>query len=181
MLEEFNKINNPQELYEFILKNINYGIKGYLAKETNDHLDKWKLNTELELLNNPYGLCFDYVELERYWFQKHNFEHQTIFIYFALEYENEYSTHSTLIYKQNNKWYHFEVANHNNQGIHEFNTYQDTVSYIINEFIKYNQTLNNYLDKDLINKIKLFTYPKPDNNLNFSEYIDYIINNGTEI
>ncbi len=182
---EISQINTPQELYNFIINNIQYGIKDknkiYQNAEIDNNIDKWHLNISLELLNNKYGLCFDYVELERTWFQNHNYEYKTIFLIIALDHENNYSTHSTLIYKENNKWYNFEIANYYNEGIHEYNTYEEAIEDIKNKHLDYNKMMGKEINKDIATKLKVFEYPKLNNNYNFNDYIEYIINNGKEI
>ena len=182
---EFNEITNPKELYNFIKNNIQYGIKNnnviYQNDDINNNLDKWHLNTNLDLLDNKYGLCFDYVELERTWFLNNNYEYKTIFLIFALDYENNYSTHTTLLFKQNNKWYNFEIANYYNQGIHEYNSYEEALTDIKNNHLKYNEMIGNPINKDITDTLKVFEYSNPNKNYNFNDYLEYIINNGKEI
>ena len=178
MSADFTKINNPHELYDYLLKNIQYGInETYQNDQVNDHLDKWHLQTELDLLDNKYGLCFDYVELERTWFNLHHYEYKTIFLIFALDYPNNYSNHTTLLYKLNNKWYNFEVADYHNQGIHEYDTFEEGVTNIKNKLIEYNKITN----QKIINTLKVYEYPKPNKKYNFNDYIEYLVDSGIEI
>ena len=189
MKNEYNEINTPQELLEFMNNNIKYGFHG---KDDNDYIDngnndfnencikKWTLSSPNNLLKNKLGHCWDQVELEREWFEKHNYEFKTIFIWFLLDYQNSYPTHTYLAYKENNKWYWFEHADFNNRGIHEFNDYKELIQNQIKKHIEY-ASKNNEINEEIINKIHAYEYSKPKYGISMDEFINHIVNSSEEI
>ena len=189
MLEEYNKINTPQELLSFMMKYIHYGFidknnKVYDNPENNE----WSLNwfngaivqDKDELLNSTYGTCYDQVELERDWFNSHGYEFKTIFLIFNMDRENNLPTHSALIYKNNEKYYYFEHAWMDTCGIIEFNSYMDVVKYIKNNHyqcsLEYSDILG--LTKD---DLSVYEFDKPKKDSSIPEYFDNIFENGTKI
>ena len=110
-LNNYNNVKNPNELLEFMDKNIKYGIY-----ETDKVVyDKWdaSINSEFQkacqtkyelcgskrLLKYGYGTCWDQVELERDWFINNDYECKTFFIWFCFSTSNNYVTHTYLVYK----------------------------------------------------------------------------------
>ena len=107
----FDEINSPEELLEFMDKNITYGFLGKNGKkytdmyspEWNDWYDECFVQSGEEVLKSKIGTCWDQVELERLWFEKNNYNFKTIFIWFEVNRENNFPTHAFLIYEDNNK------------------------------------------------------------------------------
>lgn len=184
MIDEYNNIKSPTELLTFMNKNIRYGFKYnnkiYYGNEE-IFLNEWKLKNIEDIIINGYANCFEQTEIERDWFSKNNYEYKTYFIIFLLDYENNYSCHTYLVYKENNNWYYFENADESNKGIHE---YKDLNSLIISQkkkFIEYNKNQGLEINNEIINKINIFEYNKPNDNLNFYEFIDNMLENGKNI
>ena len=133
-----DNINTPEELLDFMSNNFNYGYlskTGHLYRFNDDNFDfdwfnEYKLQTADELLETKVGNCFDQVEFERDWFLKHNYEIKTIFEMVNLSYENDYQTHSFLVYKdKDNNWCWFENADYDNRGIHKFDSFDKLIDY----------------------------------------------------
>lgn len=61
------------------------------------------LMTPQEVVDNQCGICVDQVELERDWFEKHNYHYEILSIHIFRE--NENLEHTFLIYFENNEWH----------------------------------------------------------------------------
>lgn len=178
----FNKIDNPKDLLEYMSKNIKYGFVGkngkkYLvqtSEDWNDWYQECRVQTGEEVLNTNVGTCWDQVELERLWFEKNNYEIKTIFIWF--EVEEEYPTHTFLLYKKDNKWFWFENSFEIYRGIHEFNSIKEAIEDIKFKHLKYaiNKGIAKLSDKEYI---KTYEYSKLLSSLNVEEYINHVTSN----
>lgn len=180
---EFNEINSPQELLNFITKHINYGylsknkkVYHYNDKDFNKNwYNEYILQSNKDILKTLHGNCWDQVELERYWFEKHNYEIKTIFEMVNLDYINTYPTHTFLIYKdENNNWNWFEHSDNKNQGIHKFSSLNELLKYQYNKYIKLLKTFN--IKDEEIKKIILTEFEKPISNISAEEYLKFVIN-----
>ncbi len=182
MIEKYNDINTPEELLDFMSNNIEYGFLGkdgsvfhYFEEDFNDNFfTQYVLERADDVVKNKVGNCWDQVELERDWFLKHNYEIKTIYEMVLLDYENSYPTHTFLVYKDHNKWYWFENADFDNRGIHEFNSFDELISYQLD---KYKSLLNSYnITSEEINHIIMTEYNKPNDYINCDEFIDHVVN-----
>lgn len=190
MKTEYEKVNTPEELMEFMNRRIIYGFHGTNGIDyTNDGS-----NVQSEIFNNALvnyyilanpdylltyalGQCWDQVELERDWFTKHNYEFKTNFIWFELDYENSYSTHTYLIYKDKNtnEYCLFEHADFNNRGIHKFKTYIDAVNFQKNKYIEYNKKQGNEINNEILEHLHIYEYEQPIYGSNMMEFLDRIL------
>ena len=122
---EFNDVNNPKQLYEFMRKNIKYGFISsydmmiYTRNEIRDSdlyenilFNSYFLQSPDEVLANKYGICYDQVELARFWFNSNNYLVQTFF--------TEYHNHSFLVYFDGNTYNLFETTFKDANGIYSF-------------------------------------------------------------
>lgn len=180
------EINTPQELLNFMDKNINYGYLGknkkiYHFGDINfdeEWYEEYILSSASDLLNNKVGNCWDQVEFERDWFEKRNYEFKTFYIMVDLPYNNPYPTHSYLAYKDNDKWYYFENSDFDNRGIYEFNNIDELVNF---QKEKHIELLKKYNIKDEeLDKLIIKEFTKPKENINAKEYIEHIMNTGIE-
>lgn len=111
------KVKTPEELLDYMEKNIEYG---YVGKENNhvyssgdvnfdhDFNTEYFLQTPEQLLSSKHGVCWDQIELERFWFSKKLIDFKTYFLVFAKQAANNLPTHTFLVYKNNDKFYWFE-------------------------------------------------------------------------
>ena len=167
----YNKINTPLELLEFMSNNIFYGYLGksgriynYLDEDMdNNWYSEYILESKDDILNTLIGNCFDQVELERDWFTRNNYEIKTYFEMVDTNLENNYPTHSFLVYKDNNKYYWFENSDFNNRGIHEYNTLEEL---LIDQKKK-------YIDFVGIENIIINEYQKPISGIDANEYLHF--------
>ena len=176
-----NNIKTPEELLSFMSKNINYGYLGknkrvYHYDDPNFNSDwygQYILESSDELLNNLYGNCWDQVEFERDWFTRNGYKIETIYKMADLEYDNNYPTHSFLIYRDNDEWCWFENADYNNRGIHKFNSYDELLRYQHIKYIDFLKTFN--IKEDEINKIITTSFDKPKKHCSAEEYLNHVI------
>lgn len=185
---KYEEIKSPEKLLSF-MDIIEYGFVDEDGKKygswneeefEKNVLTKWRLSSPTELINNGYGHCFDQVELERDWFTKNNYNAKTYYIMFLFDKPNDYSTHTFLIYEDNNKWYIFEHSDYFDRGIHEFNTLNDALIYKMNKHIEYNKKYNK-IDVEILKRLHIFEYNKPNSKITFKEFIDNILDNGTDV
>ena len=179
----FDKIDSPHELLDFMSKNINYGYLGKSGRvyhcDDNDFNDNWFddyiLESKDDILKTLYGTCWDQVELERYWFDKKDYEVKTIFQMVKLNYNNNYPTHSFLIFRdKNDNWNWFENSDYENRGIHKFESIDKLLKYQYDKYLELLKTFN--ISDDEINKIIFTEFTKPVRNISAPDYLEFVIN-----
>ena len=176
-----NTIRTPEELLNFMSYNINYGYLGkngrvyhYDDPDFNDDwFDEYVLENSNDLANNLYGNCWDQVEFERDWFLKNGYEVLTVYEMVNLDYDNDYPSHSFLIYKDNDEWCWFENADFNNRGIHRYNSYDELLSDQYKKYLEFLKTFN--IKDDEIEKIIVTDFDKPKEHISASEYLNHVI------
>ena len=175
---------SPKDLLEYMDKNFSYG---YLDKNNNIHRyddpdfddnEKWYNTYVLEsyddIEKNHIGNCYDMVEYEREWFIKNGYETETYYEIVNLPYDNPYPTHSFLVFKYNDKYYHFEYSDFNNRGIHE---YDDINSLLEAQFKTYLDLLEeNNITEEEKTHIVLTKFSKPKEHISAKEYINHGLN-----
>ena len=148
-----------------LMKNIKYG---WVDKKNNKHSvvdetysDNYVLQSPKEIIENKVGVCWDQVELERYYFQGWNTK-----TYFIVHYDNEKCpTHTFLTFEKNNKYYWFEHSWEKFRGIYEYTPLKDLLLDVRNKFIKYE--LNNIYKKE---NLCIYDYKKPKYHLSVLEF-----------
>lgn len=186
-IEEYNKINTPEELLEFMDRNINYGIKDDEGNVYLWNMDsfqdacetKWKFKSGLDVVRLGYGHCWDQVEIERDWFSKHNYEFKTLFIYSDSDFP--YVCHTYLVYKDNDKWNWFEHADNGNKGIHKMNSLEETILLQRETSIKFNQSIGFPINDETIKTIYIYEYTPPRIGCSNQEFLDNIFDNGCDV
>jgi len=118
-LYELSDVHTPEDLLEW-MECIDYGWMDSDHKkrkgdfDENDFWDNYSMLLPNEVLEYKVGVCWDQTIFEAYVFKKlFDFETKTIFIQ-----QYKVGTHTFLIYKKNDKWYHFENSFHKYRGIH---------------------------------------------------------------
>jgi Transglutaminase-like domain. len=99
------------------MKDIKYG---YVDIDSNIRTDEdyslYKLQTPKELLDSKHGICWDQVELERYFLK----EYQTK-TYFMVYYGTKRCpSHTFIVIEYDNKYYWYEHSWNKYKGIHEY-------------------------------------------------------------
>lgn len=183
MNEIFDRIDSPYELLNFMSKNINYGYLGKSGRvyhyddiDFNDNwFDDYILEGKEDILNTLYGNCWDQVELERYWFEKKGYEVKTIYQMVKLDYNNNYPTHSFLVFSdKDGSWNWFENSDFENRGIHKFDSIDKLLKYQYDKYLKFLKTFN--ISEEEINKIIFTEFSKPPSNISAHDYLEFVIN-----
>ena len=177
-----NNIKTPEALLDFMSKNINYGYLGKNGRvyhyDDIDFNEEWEqlyiLESPSDVLKNLYGNCWDQVEFEREWFLKEGYQIKTIYEMVKLDYDNDYPTHTFLIYKDNEYWCWFENADFNNRGIRKFITIDEVLNYQYKKYLDFLKTFN--ITSEEIEKIIMTEFDKPKEHINVKEYLEHVIN-----
>ena len=170
-LNNYNNVKNPNELLEFMDKNIKYGIYGI----DNVVYDKWDASNNSEfqkacqtkyvlcdakrLLKCGYGTCWDQVELERDWFINN-------------------VTHTYLVYKdkKTEKYCYFEHSDGANKGIKEFDSYKDAILYQMEKYIDFNRSVGNLINEDILSHLQVYEFEIKKYGCSQYEYMENILN-----
>lgn len=160
---------NEFEIMEF-MKNIEYGwLDIYDNKHyqvTEDFASDYKLQSPKEILKSNIGVCWDQVELERYYFHSNDLNVKTFFI---VHYDNDKCpTHTFLAFKKENSYYWFEHSWSRFEGIHQYDSLKDLLIDVRSKFIKF-ELNSNYKAEKLI----LREYSKPKSGLNVKEFYEH--------
>lgn len=174
-----NDINTPNELLSY-MDNIIYGYKGNDGKYYTDDYSNFgslcEVQTGEEVSKSKIGTCWDQVELEASWFESHNYEYETYFMWFEVGYECDLPTHTFLIYKENGKYYMFEHAFEAYRGIHEYNTLNEAIEDAMDKHIDY-ALKNRNLKEEEKDTLRIYKYDRIPNNLPINEYLDHVTHN----
>ena len=128
------------------------GNKRYLVDDT--YSDNYRLQSPQQVLKNKIGVCWDQVELERYYF-KNDLNIKT---YFLVHYDNDKCpTHTFLTFEKNNKYYWFEHSWARFKGIHGYDSMKELLLDVRKKFIV-SELNNNYNENNLI--LREYTKPK---------------------
>ena len=142
---EIDKIKTPQDILNFMNKNIEYGwVDIYNKKHLNSMKDFRKLYRTMsldEILKYNIGTCIDQVLLMHYLLNKIQVKNKMFCcrIFEPDDYKNleeEEHMHCFILYYMNKKVYHLEHPNFNNIGIFEYKSEEDALQSIINYYIK---------------------------------------------
>ena len=183
-MDLINKIKSPEELLDYMNKNIKYGFIGkngkkytnILSEEWNDWYSQCIVQNGKEVLESNIGTCWDQVELERIWFENNHYIIHTFFIWFEVKKECEYPTHAFLIYEYNNKYYWFEHAFEVYRGIHKFTSLCEVIEFVKEKLIKYTKENYKNVDGDM-NYLKVYEYTEPSRNLDVEGYLNHVTKN----
>lgn len=126
-INKFKNINTCNELMEFMNDNITYG---YLGKNDKIHINNlnnvredYKTSSIIEILNSKVGTCVEHAKLIKYFLDNKLIENK-IFCHRRYENEenllNDVKMYCIVLFKENDKWYHFEHSNYPKRGIHEY-------------------------------------------------------------
>ena len=184
ILEDIKPLNNPIKVKghlglwnyynEVEIMNLMQDIKyGWVDKEKKKHQDfetfatDYLLQSPKQLIKSQIGVCWDQVELERYYFKNTNLEIKTFFI--INNDEGMCPTHTFLVYEKNNEFYWFEHSWEKYRGIFKYNSLESLLKDVKNKFI------SDLEDKSILN-ISLYEYPKVPSSLNPLDYMNFVQN-----
>ena len=172
-LESFNPnrvADTPEELNDYMNKNIEYGFMVGGKLETEDY-SKYKTISPSDFEKYHAGVCWDYVAYEYSYFKRY-FKELPCKLYYieACATDGTEPTHAWLTYKDNSKIISFESAWGDNAGLHEYSSETEMVNDYIGKFIKFNEKI--LTDEK---RYVVLTFNQPTKyNLTPLEYMNYI-------
>jgi hypothetical protein len=181
-MDVISSIQTPDELLKYMRENIVYGFVGkngkkyydMFSEEWNDWYTQCFVQSGEEVLESKTGTCWDQVELERLWFERKGYTIHSFFMWFEVNKENNYPTHTFLIYENDNKYYWFENAFEAERGIYEFDSLDDAIECVKSKQINY--VRNNFSNSSLedMERLTVYEYSKPGNHLGVEEYFKHV-------
>jgi len=182
-MKEYNELKTPEELYEYMCDNFEYG---YLDKDNNIHhyddpnyddLDWYNiymLENEKDILESSVGTCFDMTELERDFLERNGYKVYTYFEMILLDYDNPYPMHSFLVYEDNNKYCYFEFSDYKNRGIHKY----DNIIELLNDArIRFMKNQEEYdIKEEEKSKYIINQFEKVKEHASEEEYLNHVLN-----
>ena len=167
-------IKTPQDLMKYFKTNMKYGFvyrnKIFTENEPDfqRNMDKfYKLRLKEDFLNKKYGVCWDFCECEREFFEFADIPHRCFFIESFLNRKDGGPTHTFALYSENNRWFWFEYAWQFHRGIHEYNSIGDALRDIIEKFAKFYQ-------KDIL-QVRIYEFSKLRKRVNTFEFVEHCI------
>ena len=173
---KFNKlgIKTAQDLMKYFKDNLNYGfvyknkIFTDLKPDFQKNMDKlYKIRLGLDFIKNKYGVCWDFCQLERFFFLQNNIEHTCYFIESYINCQKGGPTHTFALYQQNDKWYWFEYSWFYHRGIWEYSSKEEALKDILLKFEK-------FFGKKLFN-IKMYKTDKVTKRLDAFQFVEHCL------
>ena len=165
-------ITTPKLLMQFLEKSMKYGFTYRGQVFTDDQvgfqekMDKfYKIRLGEDFVKNGYGVCWDFCEFGRTFFEEFNIPHECYFIYSFLNNGKGGPTHTFALYKQDNKWFWFEYSWQNCRGIWQYNSKKEALLDIQKKFYEdfYGE----------VKKIDFYKFEKVKKRLNVYEFVDF--------
>ena len=180
----YDNVKTPEDLMHYMNESIHYGVydyqnnKAYYGDDDNFEdlvINVWKLSSPAQMQKYGVGHCFDQVELERDFFKKYNYNFKTFFIWFKCNRQNNYPTHTYLVYqdKSTKEWCWFEHSDYTNKGIHKFKTLHDAINAQKHAHIKYAKSYRK--SKTDASKIEILEYDNVTYGCTIDEFMNYVL------
>ena len=159
-------INNEFDIMN-LMDEIEYGwmdVKGNKHTICDERFsDDYILQSPFEIEENKIGVCWDQVELERFYFDMIGVKTTT---YFIVYYDNnDCPTHTFLTFEKNDEYYWFEHSWQKFKGIHKYFNLEELLLDVKNKFMNY-ELNNNYVKQNIC----IYSYRKPKFHLNVEEF-----------
>lgn len=157
-----------------LMKDIEYG---WVDEQNNKYMkvddsfkDKYILQSPKNILKSKVGVCWDQVELERYFFKNYVPSVKTFFIVY--DDNDKCPTHTFLTFEKNNKFYWFEHSWEIFRGIHEYTSLNQLLLDIKNKFVS-SELHGNYEKTNLY----IYEYLKPKYHIGTQEFFNHCSSN----
>ncbi len=131
---------------------------------------KWHVRTVEKILKDGIGHCYDFTEVERYWFKAKKYKFHTFWVCAHEENESGFA-HAYLVFqdKLSQEWVHFEVSDFAFRGLHRYETLNEAITAQANHQIEMANKLFKPKDKY---RIEVYEFEAPQTNLSYMEYIE---------
>lgn len=164
---------NEYEIMD-LMKDIEYG---WVDEQNNKYMkvddsfkDKYILQSPKDILKSKVGVCWDQVELERYFFKNYVPSVKTFFIVY--DDNDKCPTHTFLTFEKNNKFYWFEHSWEIFRGIHEYTSLNQLLLDIKNKFVSC-ELHGNYEKTNLY----IYEYSKTKYHIGTQEFFNHCSSN----
>ena len=138
-----HNLTTPQQLLDYMKVNIQYG---WIGTDNNKHFGNLKNFRKLyrtsslkEITETGLGTCIESAIVAKAWLDSKNIEN-ILFCHRSYEtednFDKEVKMHIIILFKDKNKWIHFEHSNRPKQGLHEYNSIEnalDDITYMFKE------------------------------------------------
>ena len=156
------------EIMDF-MNDIEYGYvdqKKQIHQKIDDKFsEQYILQSPKEVIQNKIGVCWDQVELERYYFKNNDWNVKT---YFIVYYDQDMCpTHTFLTFEKDGSYYWFEHAWEKYRGIHKYSSKRSLLEDIKKKFLKDLETF------DTIENVVLLEYSKPPYGMRTNDFYHY--------
>ena len=175
-LEEFKNIKTPDGLMKFMDDYIIYGWIGNDLKLHVNSLDnfreQYRTSSIEDIILTGLGTCIGQAKLIKFFFDKMGIENK---LYCHRSYEigdnseKKIKMHCFVLFKSNDKWYHFEHSMYPMKGIHEYNSLEEALEYITSKWPKGERQLT-----------EIDSIPDGLTYKEFNEYVNSFDNNKTK-
>lgn len=114
----------------------------------------YKMQSLKKAKERRHVICWEMCELEREFFKKNKIKHKVIFM--LSREDNKYYCHTFTAFFMNKNWYHFEASWDNKKGIHKYNSLEEMLDYLKDNF-------SDFVKKEDYdrNKISFHEYRRP--------------------
>ena len=165
---------------EQILKKLDHIEYGFLDQKNNIYPDnekdwdstfskKYRLQSPEECIKNKYGVCWDQVEVERYYLEQEQIDSSS---YFIIAYDKKIEpTHTWIVVNDDNFFYWMEHSWETYRGVHK---YQSLEKLLIDVKEKFEESIKKQNIKN--DTIEIYKYQKPKAHLSCIEFMNYCEN-----
>ncbi len=136
------------------------------SSKRNFFLENYKLQTIEDTLQYKVGTCWEQVELTRHYCEQYHLNVDTYIIIYNDP--DKIARHSIAIANIKNKYYYLENAWKDQGKSIEFNSINDILHTVVNNFPRMYK-INNFD----IDKIEIYKYSKPMPGLNYNEFTEH--------
>lgn len=163
--------STPNQLMKFLENSLQYGFtfrkKVYCeTEEINQSFDKfYRLKVGEDLLKSGYGVCWDFCEFERRFFEEMKIPHKCFFLDGFVSRDKGGPTHTFLLFEKRGKVYWFEYSWAKYKGIWEYKDFKQALVDIKNKFCKFNGLVS----------VKVYETKKTKSGLNSLEFVEHCL------
>ena len=165
------ELDNPNSLMIWMKSNIKYGYRSIDDNKLHDPSEdaqyfsnNYRLQSPTQISQSKVGICWDQVELQRRWFEKHGIEHGIFYI--ELQGQEVTPTHTFLIYHMHDKYWWFEHSWVNMKCIRD---YKDLRSALLDVILNYQKECNDNTSPIYVSWLK----ETPQYGISCDQYIQY--------
>lgn len=139
--ESFDDVSTPDELMDYMNR---YIVYGWLDNQGNRHVENlkefrrnYRISSLEEILSSKLGTCIEQAKLIKFFFDRIGLENK-LFCFRRYEkeenFDKEVKMHCFVLFKYQDRWYHFEHSNSNKRGIHEFDSIQSAIDSVVGKY-----------------------------------------------